>query len=288
MTSLTTRLEFYNLVLANQLGRAIMILVGLVGVWIISAFFPDFFHYNYLGVGTDFFGDLLRFWPLVAWGTGITLISALLGNYQSTLDDEALLTRGALVSTGAGVTEEFWFRGVGVFYAMLILVVWNFILNAVGWLILAFLFLLMALVVISFFAPRFRPTPLNVAGRLLGFATAGVFVWAIATLGQDAVYKVYQLIFFPIIDFMTLGLLKPVFAGDHQLLLVMGMFSANFAFRDGHKYQGLFGWTNSWYLGCVFIYATLFYGIWVAMVVHIVYNLGITGLVYLIRKFRGR
>lgn len=225
---------------------------------------------------------------MLAWGGGLTLFVALLGGYTSSMFDEEFLQRGIVTSIGAGVTEELWYRGVGVFFSMLVLVVVNFFFNFAGFVAVIAISLGILVAVLSFFATEeIEPTVLNVVGRILAIIVAGITIWGITTLGVDPVYKVYQYLFYPIIDFMTLGLMKPVLNGDHQLLLVMGMFSANIAFRDGHKYQGLFGWTNAWYAGCVFIFATLNYGIWVALVVHAVYDILIHVIVYLGRKFRG-
>lgn len=288
MTSLTKEREFYDAVQAGQLNRLGGILVGGLIVWVAGLFFPDFFQYRYLGIGPDFFGDIFRFWPFLAWGGGLTLLIALFGSYSSSAFDEEFLQRGIVTSIGAGVTEEFWYRGVGVFFSMLVLVVSNFLFNTIGFILVMMLGVGVLILVGSFFAvEKIPPTFLNIAGRIFALVASGTMIWGFAIFGSDVVYKVYQHLFFPAIDFMTLGLLKPVLNGDHQLLLVMGMFSANIAFRDGHKYQGLFGWTNAWYAGCVFIFATLNYGIWVALVVHAVYDILIHVVVYLGRKFRG-
>jgi hypothetical protein len=67
----------------------------------------------------------------------------------------------------------------------------------------------------------------------------------------------------------------------------MGMISANFWFRDGHKYQGLLGWTNSWWLGCVFIFATLTYGLPAAIAVHVILDITVDFTVYGCRKVLG-
>ena len=68
--------------------------------------------------------------------------------------------------------------------------------------------------------------------------------------------------------------------------MVFGMISANIAFRDGHKYQGPFGLINSWYLGLVFLYATVNYGLWTAVCVHALYNTEIALIRYVMRKLR--
>jgi hypothetical protein len=78
-----------------------------------------------------------------------------------------------------------------------------------------------------------------------------------------------------------------VLHGHAQPLLVMGMISANFWFRDGHKYQGLLGWTNSWWLGCVFIFATLTYGLPAAIAVHVILDITVDFTVYGCRKVLG-
>ncbi|HMO22056.1 MAG TPA: hypothetical protein PKC98_13950, partial [Candidatus Melainabacteria bacterium] len=69
------------------------------------------------------------------------------------------------------------------------------------------------------------------------------------------------------------------------------LISANSRFRDGHKYQGFLGWVNSWFLGMVFFYMTLTYGLVAAIAVHFLYDMIIFLVIYIdmvIERARGR
>ena len=54
--------------------------------------------------------------------------------------------------------------------------------------------------------------------------------------------------------------------------------TANLKFRDGHKYQGLFGYFNSWIIGYILLHAMMFHGLLVAIIIHAVYDV-LIGLV---------
>lgn len=49
--------------------------------------------------------------------------------------------------------------------------------------------------------------------------------------------------------------------------------SANASFRDGHKYQGIIGLTNSWFIGMYMFFLMFNYGLVVAIVVHALYDI---------------
>lgn len=232
----------------------------------------------------------MSYWPAFAWAGGMSLLGAFTGAYKSTyLYDEEFLQRGIISSVGAGVTEEAWYRAVGVFYAMVGLIVFNWLLGAVGWVFvglsgLAIAFGFFFLVAVFVKGEATLGTLLTI---LLGMTGSGLFMWGLLTYNHDPLYNIYEHLFYPIIDFTTFGLMERVWADNHQPFLVMGMFAANFTFRDGHKYLGVFGWTNSWFMGCVFIYATLTHGLWVAIVVHALYDILIDVIKYLGRRFNG-
>lgn len=73
--------------------------------------------------------------------------------------------------------------------------------------------------------------------------------------------------------------------------------AANAKFRDGHKYQGLIGIINSWYIG-LFLFDIMFkYGIISAIAIHFLYDVMIFTIIYfnavsqrsaLQQKFNGR
>jgi len=84
---------------------------------------------------------------------------------------------------------------------------------------------------------------------------------------------IHYYIFAPIADFMTFGMLTQQIYGSHHWALGAALLSSNATFRDGHKYQGVLGWINSWFLGMVFFWIMFNYGLWAAIVVHFLYDM---------------
>lgn len=78
-------------------------------------------------------------------------------------------------------------------------------------------------------------------------------------------------IFVPIANYCTFGIL------NHQLTGYVWYFGAsiivtNGLFRDGHKYQGFFGFINSWFCGMFLFYIMFKHGITAAIFLHFLYN----------------
>jgi hypothetical protein len=280
------RVHFEN-VSSTQAAFLIMAALGGIGILLVEWLWPNFYDYPYLYVSQNLIGDVLRFWPAFAWGGGVVLLAGIFTGFGSSFWDEEFLQRGVVASVGAGVTEELWFRGVSVFYAIISLIIFNWIVSAIGWVfvIVGVLAILMA-IASFFFVPEMRSLAGFVLG-ILGIAATGSLVYGILHFNHDPVYMVYQHLFYPIINFVTFGKMGSVLYGDHAAMLIMGMISTNFAFRDGHKYQGLFGWTNSWFMGCVLMFATMTYGLVVAVIVHALYDIIIDLVLYVGRKIRG-
>lgn len=83
----------------------------------------------------------------------------------------------------------------------------------------------------------------------------------------------------PLADFTTCGYLHDELFG-RGWLLGASLLSANAFFRNGHRYQGLFGYANSWFVGMFLFYVMFHYGLGAAIVVHFMYDLliGLTGV----------
>ncbi|KND51912.1 MAG: hypothetical protein ABA06_01480 [Parcubacteria bacterium C7867-001] len=258
---------------------------GGLGALVLHHFWPTFFIYPYLYLSKDWTHDVLRFWPLLACGAGLSC--AIYIFKPDTLSDsrpsqdEGLLVEGMFRSVSAGVLEEAWFRGIGVMYAMLLLVVFNWFWGVAGWVVAV---IAAGLGVIFFISLFLRNMDAPFLGRLLLTGLAALVVWAVFKLNHDPVFFIYKNILYPIADFMTLKLMHPVFYGKEPAMLIIGMFAANAWFRDGHKYQGLLGAVNSWYAGCVLMFATVNYGIFVAIIVHALYDIMVHVLRYGFKK----
>lgn len=103
---------------------------------------------------------------------------------------------------------------------------------------------------------------------LLGFMGWGIpehlFVW----------------IFRPLADWTTLGGLHAQLFHPATWAVGAAMLSANALFRDGHKYQGPFGWINSWFCGMFFFWIMFTFGLPAAILIHFLYDLLIFGVRY--------
>ena len=55
-------------------------------------------------------------------------------------------------------------------------------------------------------------------------------------------------------------------------------------FRDGHAYQGLLGFVNSWFCGMFFFWIMFNHGLFASMIVHALYNLFIYLVIYIDSK----
>lgn len=98
-------------------------------------------------------------------------------------------------------------------------------------------------------------------------------------LGINLDVLAHGLFLTPIANLMTLGALKDVLYHDAGWHVGAAMLTANAFFRDGHKYQGPLGWTNSWFMGMYFFWAMLRFGLPAAIVAHALYDVAVFGTV---------
>jgi hypothetical protein len=99
-------------------------------------------------------------------------------------------------------------------------------------------------------------------------------------MGLHWVKWLYVYVFCPLANFTSFGCLKPVLAAGFSWAVPAAVISANSKFRDGHKYQGLIGLVNSWFLGLYLFWVMFTYGLPAAIVVHFLYDQIIFTLVY--------
>lgn len=89
----------------------------------------------------------------------------------------------------------------------------------------------------------------------------------------------YTNILGPVANFLTLGYLEPHLFGPLGWAVGAAIVTSNAQFRDGHGYQGWFGWVNSWFLGMYFFYVMFTHGLFAAMLVHFLYDM----LIFVVR-----
>jgi len=95
----------------------------------------------------------------------------------------------------------------------------------------------------------------------------------------------------PIANFFTLGALSGYLTNPELWSVSAGILMANAFFRDGHKYQGPFGWINSWFCGMYFFYLMFTFGLPAAILCHFLYDMLIFTVVYVdraIERAQGR
>ncbi len=117
---------------------------------------------------------------------------------------------------------------------------------------------------------------------MLGIVTVKVTDWILGGefFSHGLVWVINHYIMAPVANFTTLHLLN-------QQLNVMpwfigaGLLAANAKFRDGHKYQGIFGLINAWFIGMFFFYLMFRFGLVAGIVVHFSYDALIYGVRYL-------
>lgn len=79
-------------------------------------------------------------------------------------------------------------------------------------------------------------------------------------------------IFGPLANFTTLRKLEPYLFHETGWAVGAALLASNAFFRDGHRYQGILGVLNSWFLGMYLFWIMFNYGLIVAVLVHFLYD----------------
>lgn len=176
--------------------------------------------------------------PIFIWAAAVnTIVGCFISFEKSDLrNTNEILTDGFCISLFAGVVEEFLFRWLFLYSAMLATQICCFLFF--GW-------------ISSWFE----------LPRLL-----------------------YQYIIQPIMELVSFGSLNWLW--EYNWLISSSVVSANATFRDGHKYQGFFGWVNSWVIGFFLFWIMFTYGLPAAIVVHFTYDFIIYVIIFLHAKGR--
>lgn len=238
-------------------------------------------------------------WWVFAWGVGLNFAYDVIDNTRhsyrfrkflrkpkrtthgdpSTTD---ILIGGTIISTWAGVVEELCFRWILYLSAIPALVFGNWLWGTMFSYALLFLIFLGLAMVLE-----------NTLARAILLVTGVVALVALFIHGSlvDPIRWLYEFLINPVADFTSLGKLHAFLypAGDNPDAWAAGaaIVSANLFFRDGHKYQGFLGWTNSWFIGMVFFWVMFTFGLVPAMLVHFLYDLLIFIYAALRRAVRG-
>lgn len=256
-----------------QLMKLGFLAFAFVGVIVIQFLFPTFFVYPYFTWGG--WEAVMKFWPLFLYGGALTILINRFGRSDwliRTSQNRELFFWEFITSTLAGLWEELAYRWIFICYAMLAIALLNTAIAGGVGLALA---IACALAAWWLWDERQRIfSILAVAVGILGL----LFVF----YGEPMSWF-YGLVVL-VIHFTTFTLMDPVLYGNHEPLFIFGAVLANGWFRDGHKYQGPLGYVNSWYCGMVLLYAAMTYGLWVAIVVHALYDILICFIRFIMQR----
>ncbi len=112
------------------------------------------------------------------------------------------------------------------------------------------------------------------------FVSLPIFNWILGGfMGFDLIRWLYVDILCPIANFFTLGYLDSYLNQESAWVVGAAMISTNGQFRNGHAYQGPFGFVNSWFGGMYLHWVVFNYGLLPAIAIHFFYNFTICTLV---------
>jgi len=279
---------------SNKQGFIAMQVIALayVGVcfllWgIVEHFWPDFFSPFEWSQGNNGLEHSLIaslcFWPVYIWGAVLATLSCLnLVPARTTgTTDEGHAFYDTITSTLAGIWEELGYRCVFILGAMISIMFANWFW---GWLLVIFVIIAIVGGLAMMAKSEGNPIVIGIAALFIVFCFFLMYwTWNL----EDPVYWLYLNVVFPILSFISFGALDPIlnFQPEHApALFIMGAISANAKFRDGHKYQGIIGYFNSWIAGFVLLYAMLYYGLLTAIIVHAIYDIEFAVVRYIGRK----
>ena len=253
---------------------ALMFLVTLLVNWVTGGFFD----YPYLNGGLPSFETLWSFWPLGLWCAFLVVVAN--NHVRSSYLDERLWVTGMFTGNLAGIWEEIGYRYLFIMPAMVAVAFSNWLLS--GWFAWVFL-ALWAIGTLAIFADDKHKVRSGIKSLLMLILM--IYIWD----KPDPWYWAYQHVIMPAINFISLGSFIDIFENTerHAPLMVMGAILANNWFRDGHKYQGLVGWLDSWIVGFVLMYACFTHGLLTAIVLHCLWNSLVYTSIYAKRKLYG-
>ena len=82
----------------------------------------------------------------------------------------------------------------------------------------------------------------------------------------------YQYALCPVANFFTFGYLEPYLMNGYGWVVGAAVISTSSSFRNGHAYQGLLGFINSWFFGMYMHYVVFKYGLLPAIFIHFLYD----------------
>jgi hypothetical protein len=270
---LDSELEKSKTILSGQFLAIGSLAIMFVIYKIFGKFVPEFDLSSLWNRTDNVCESVLKYWYIFVWGIGLAiLVPTTNGSISKT---RQVFGYDILTSTLAGLWEEIGYRGLFIFTAIISIILMNLFLK----------YLIVAIIGIAIIALIIKMKNANVLRVifLIGGAALIIYILRIDFIGNP-LYWFYHKIMFPIWHFVSFGLLDPIlYHKDFSFLFIIGAMSANIKFRDGHKYQGIFGYVNSWIIGYILLHAMMYYGLCVAIIIHAVYDISI-GLTRFVKR----
>ena len=83
----------------------------------------------------------------------------------------------------------------------------------------------------------------------------------------------YMHIIGPLANFMTAGYVHDIIFHPNGWFIGAALISANSLFRDGHSYQGIIGWIDSWFFGMLMFFILFKYGLIACIILHFSFDM---------------
>jgi hypothetical protein len=266
--------EFSRGIFREQVIAIALVAVAAAGVGLIELFWPRFFDYPYFSWQIRW-NALPRFWPLFLYCLGLALWVTLREEKPS---EPSSFLLSAKTSILAGIWEEVAYRCILVCYAMILIKWLNFVFSTVVGTVVGLALLVGS---VLFFEREKRMQNLFLVFAMGSGVGILYLAWGV---GGDPVYAIYRHIIIPFINIITLGSFREIFYNGYPELFVFGLVTANGWFRNGHEYQGLYGFIDSWIFGFVAMYAMLNYGLLTAVALHALFNLQIGVIRFVLKR----
>ena len=262
-----------NSLLKSQLIALGYLLVTFIIYKLFEKFVPDFNLSLLWNRTDDIWGSVLKYWYVFVWGIGLSILIPL--NTGSLAKTTKIFALDTFTGTLAGIWEEIGYRGLFIFTSIVSIMIFNFLFKYV-------IIIVVAIIIVYIII---KITDANILRVIFLIGGVALCIWiAKADVIDNPLYWFYEKIMIPIWSFISFGLLDPIIKQkDFSFLFIIGAMSANIKFRDGHKYQSLFGYINAWIIGYILLHAMMYYGLWVAIIIHAIYDI-LIGLTRFIKR----
>jgi len=284
---------------------------------------PTFIDYPFFFFSPD---HITPYWTFFLWGGLLSsLVWYLKGGRVPKVDQKAFLIK-AMNGIILAVIEEFGYRWLYICLTMVLMQSFNMFVHYVAlWLGLLLVVVSIGVLIFAgvgyaggfakqasvqrFFA-KYNPIYVMIAclvGLLLG-----IFLIAMGLVYMIVFNAIWDYVIIPVCNFFSAWQFDNMFNGwfngieappeesrwrnrnrneywnnaSGHKFFIYALVLSNLTYRDGHKYQGLVGWVNSWFVGLVFLSAMVHYGFFTALAIHLLYEMEFIIIGWVFRRFQ--